>query len=447
MLADRLSEFIMTETTEYKALPIIAHPELATETGELIAVKPENHPEKKLSYEEVVHLPIQIHNVATKFIAHENRELYHLGPNKVAYMYHDAEKDSGIKERDFGHVGITFAVARAYTEATHAMIMDTLPNHPPERNIDPLQIYSDAEKFVRNDSELTYFWSQINADRKKSLTDLALLTAAAGHDLANVVEEDVDWDAIKQSGKVGKNFALYSDHQMHFAGVENTASQIYAKYVWAFKIELGLTNDEAKIVAHLGSEFIKETVFRGDAMENLAIIDQVGATMTPSALKGVFGLINENRIRTEVESNAAPQTFTVEGHFGGFIDWRFEVSEREGGVSMEQFVNHLDSLRRTNPVLFANILGVKQQDYINMRKIDNLLNFISTRNRIQEHVASKLWPKGTKIEYSKAYDGWNDPEFLYMDQSSELFRKRFWDPTLSLSDFDQLWNNIKSAKA
>lgn len=407
--------------------------------------------EQPWNKEQVMELPGLIHD---KAVVHMQK-LYELGPDRIPFFfhtYHDPEDGSD------GHVASVVKLGKLYQAAVAGEMAKTGKSETdlPSSDCDPLHLYEKANKYfdgltinVPDGKGHSRKIEKPSPERRKLLIDLSFETAAALHDLANVTA-GVDWQSIKKGElpavSVSFREAMYSDFT-----VEGQAFLMYEDFIGVFREELGLSFDEARYVASLGSEYIQDTSLSrlflplsSHSLVELALFDQITAVFSPNSLKEVFGLINEMGVgirgkRSEEDGAAAAiveqaVTITRDVFFRDFVLNQLEKYETRYRIDPSLLFALLDGYKETDPAGFARIMGIEKE---NAGKMGKLEDFVRSRLDLRLAAGSIVWLNDGFISVRNRLDR-SLPMFDLICRACDLFNNRFYDPTLKAGDFHVL---------
>lgn len=292
-------------------------------------------------------------------------------------------------------------------------------------------------------------WEGMNEAERDAITIETAKRATEAHDLANLIKNVNDWNALKDSSRRTTDPVNPADPQslpiveyydrMQYDGVEEKEATMFKQSLDAFQKELGFSNAQLAVAKALGAEWIRKTAFVPDNLpEGLAGTDQTAAAFNPRALWSVFGLVNEYRVRVAEGDVLKVPDFNPKMFFGGFIPWRFEILDkaygRESGTTMHEYLKFMSDYKRENEGAFADLVGVPKQSQDQVRGITNLETFVTERFKMQQEAAKLFWPEG-KVRYEDAFKGWSMETFQKMESVSKLFQEHFWDPSFTVDAF------------
>lgn len=416
--------------------------------------------EEALSKEQVLSLPGQIHDHCVQAI----QDSYAVGPQQDVYLYHTYHDQDGTP----GHIETVRRVAGLYNQAVIQQTKQKGLSYP-DSTTDPLGVFTKGKEFIQQHA---FEGVPLPADdRLMQLIAVIYDTSARMHDMVNVAT-DVDWknispDNFEQTVTPAHEMRSYFTQSSAAFPVEDVAAGWYRAFITQFQESLELSVEESDMVNALGQELIRNTyVKRGLTSEDpqLAFFDQVGALVSPNGYKEVWGLINEweknmRRIKKDEIAKERPGTLTEDvpeevlkafGQevgmvnptflFKKFIEQQIDTFDKQHdgqSTATAHMFDLLEQYRANNAVQCAELMGVSPTD---LAHINSLKDFLMDRLALRGEIVEKCWPYPgeDKVNIGSFFQRMPPYYYSFIQQSSKLFRDRFWDQTLSINDFQSL---------
>lgn len=305
----------------------------------------------------------------------------------------------------------------------------------------------------RDNLEALSAWEQMDDKEQALITGRIAERAAEAHDLANLIKNVNDWNALKDPSRKTTDpvnpedpnsppIVEYYD-RMQYDRVEEIEAQMFKQSLDAFRDELGWTPQQVAVAKALGAEWIRKTAFLPQHLpEGLAGFDQTASMFNPRAPWAIGGLLNEYSVRVHAGDQLTVSDFDPQAFFGGFIPWRFELLDhaygREPGTTMREYLQFLDAFRRNSPEnaeTFCRILGVPDEQKEGVKRMDDLHTFVTERFAMQQEIARIFWPGEGRVRFDQAFEGWAEETFRRLETVCLLFQGNFWNPEYSVRQF------------
>ncbi|MDP4011685.1 MAG: hypothetical protein Q8P72_05685 [Candidatus Roizmanbacteria bacterium] len=416
-----------------------------------------------LSKEDILSLPGRIYDHCTG----QTQDIYRRDPTQPVYLFHTYHEADGSQ----GHVENVSRVTQLYLDAVkHATEQKGLTY--PNDQCDPLGIYNQARNSTNklSDKDLMH------------VVETTFITSAMLHDMGNVANS-IDWELIKQTSQANQFDGVVVTNEMRsyytqnfgtdVALAEKLSAKIFSGFLAMFSQELGLDKESLSMAQTMGKALILNTakdVECDGEFKQLALFDKTAAPFSENGYQEVWGLMNEwgtNGIRgaerdlkegwKEIRTKSiaaqldAMNTIFPDTMFERFVlDTSKKYNSAQGKDATGKMNTVLQQYYKDHHDECISLLGIPSEQ---SEQIENIPAFVEERLALRGQVGALLWTKPkSKSEVNPIFllqtpRVISEPKYSeWVARSSNLFKQRFWDPTLEIQDFEELYVEIFGKK-